>query len=64
MEGPVQGPRMGLDCGLRRNDGGLGAMNRAPAKKPTLVSTLTQSVGVVVVQRRIKRIKEPLRLVT
>ena len=55
---------MGLDCGLRRNDGGLGAMNRAPTKKPTLVSTLTQSVGFAVVQRRIERIKEPLRLVT
>ena len=55
---------MGLDCGLRRNDGGLGAIHRAPTKKPTLVSILTQSVGVAVVQRRIERIKEPLRLVT
>ncbi len=30
--------RWGLDCGLRRNDGRLGAMNRAPTEKPTLVN--------------------------
>ena len=26
VEGPVRGPRMDLDCGLRRNDERLGAM--------------------------------------
>ena len=30
VEGLGRGPRMGLDCGLRRNDGGVGAINRAP----------------------------------
>ena len=29
---PVRVLRMGLDCGLRRNDEHLGAINRAPTK--------------------------------
>ena len=36
-EGLDRGLRMGLDCGLRRNDDGLGAVNRAPTEIPTLV---------------------------
>ena len=32
VEGPDRGLRMGLDCGLRRNDEGRGAVNRAPTK--------------------------------
>ena len=35
---PGRGLCMGLDCGFRRNDGGVGAVNRAPTQKPTLVS--------------------------
>ena len=28
-----RGPRIALDCGLRRNDERLGAINRAPTRK-------------------------------
>ena len=32
-----RGARIALDCGLRRNDEGQGAIHRAPTEKPTLV---------------------------